>query len=80
MEDKVTALEKKLDRVIFYLEDDKSTGKIGVIRNIDKLNERLQKLEEDKNKLTTIAATFGFIGSSAAGVVYFILKVLNIIK
>ena len=44
---KIIAIEKKIDRILFYLEDDLPTGKKGVVSTINAHGKRIERLEKE---------------------------------
>ena len=68
-------MDKKLDRILFYLEDDHTTGRVGIAHLIEKMDDRVKALEDDKKMLRGIAAFFGVLGSLIGWALYVVIGV-----
>ena len=71
------SIEKKIDRILFYLESDESTGHIGVIEQQTINTKDIQEIKTNEKvrmgKIGVIGAVFGFIGANF-GTILRILK------
>ena len=71
---RMSDLEKKIDRILFYFENDPSTGRVGIAHSIDKMDDRLKKLEDGRKVMRGIATFFGAIGSTIAWLIYVLIN------
>ena len=71
------SIEKKLDRILFYLESDKSTGHIGIAEQTQINTRDIHEIKTDK-KIT--AGKIGVAGLILGAIGTVLLKILGIIK
>ena len=57
-------LEKKFDRVLFYLEDDPSTGQKGLVHKLEDIAQRLERMEEREKVARAKVSAYGAIGGA----------------
>ena len=55
--------KEKLDRILFYLEDDPTTGRIGIAHAMQNIDKRVESLEGDRRIVKGVSVVFGIIGS-----------------
>lgn len=72
------AVERKVDKILFYMENDESTGNKGVIFKQKDMSKRISKIENDlensKIKTKATIATASFIGGLIATAAGFFAK------
>ena len=65
LDTQVNILNKKIDRILMYLESDDKTKTKGLVEKVSDINERVAVLEDDKNKLqakvTILSSVIGFV-------------------
>jgi len=78
LDNKIGGVEKKVDKILFYIENDDATGTKGVISKQKDMSKRISKIENgiknDKLKTKTTIATASFIGGLIATVGGFLAK------
>jgi len=71
---KIIAIEKKIDRILFYLEDDAPTGTKGVVSTLNAHGKRIENLEEgnlvSKAKVAGLSAGIGGIAGATMGKIW----------
>ena len=80
LEEKVSDMEKNLERVLFYIENDPKTNQPGIVEKLDILNESVRNLIKREEIYKGKATVWGIVGSVVwSGIVaafWFILKTL----
>ena len=76
-DDNVKSINKKLDRILFYIEDDEKTGRKGMYHRIQISEKDIELLKSDKRFLLGISAGISFFASV---VTLFLAYLLNFIK
>jgi cob(I)alamin adenosyltransferase len=77
IETKVDSLEKKVDRMLFYLESDSNTNQQGIVEKTE-INARNIARIEEKIKIYEAKASFlGLIGGAVFYIVTWLLKALT---
>lgn len=74
------AVVKKMDRVLFYLEDDDKTGQKGIISRLSDLEEKVRVLNIDKKINAGKMAVYVSIGSALLWLITNFDKILGFVK
>ena len=80
MNERNDAFEQKIDRILFYLESDKTTGHIGIAEQTQINTSEIRKIiETDKvrmGKIGAVGVVFGVLGSLAFRVLGYLKLVI----
>lgn len=71
------AINKKLDRILWYIEDDKATGRKGMYHRISVNEKDISQLKSDKRFLLGISAGISFFASIVTFVLAYVFNFLK---
>lgn len=70
------SLEKKVDRILFYLENDPSTGTKGLVEKVACNQKNVETIKNEMRTIKKIATFLGAVGSAFGYALYESLKFL----
>lgn len=70
LESKIDDLTLKVNRIVAYIDSDPATNRTGIVEQLDKLTDIVNKLLSREQIYKAKAGTFGFIGAILAGVIW----------
>lgn len=76
LEDKVDKLDKKMDRVLEYLNDDQFTGRKGLVSQVDKNTRDIQAEKVNRKVKNAKISIIAWIGSGIISLGAWVIKML----
>lgn len=75
-EERMEIVEKKLDKILFYLESDKTTNQKGLVERLSLLQEKVNDLLKREEIYKGKATVWGIVGGAILYGVMFLAKLL----